>query len=124
MTVLGLAPSRRALRLGDVITSSEDTQFDATDEAFFNAAEGAPATERPLTVELEALERETDEEPADPVAGERLRARRARLTQTVTEIVATLAFMSGTAFGMHIVRGPAASPRAAAPASLTTIALR
>jgi hypothetical protein len=132
MTVLGLASSRRTLRLGDVTTGDEDTQFDATDEAFFNAAEDAPATERPPTAELEAQELETDEEPADPVASERLRARRARLTQTVTEIVATLAFMAGTAFGMHMVRGPAASsraeasssPRVEASSSPTIIALR
>ena len=100
-------------------TANEDTQFDATDDAFFNAAHGdAPVSERPITLDLEAQELETDEAAVDPIASERLRARRARLTQNVAEIVATLALVSSTAFGMHFVRGSAASsPRAAAASS-------
>jgi hypothetical protein len=119
MTAFSLASCRWTLRFGIVTTRNEDRQFEAAEEAFFNAAyDDAPLSERPVTLELEAEEAEIDEGPVDPVASERLRARRARLTQGVTEIVATLAVLSGTAFGMHLVRGlPAASPRAAAATS-------
>ena len=107
MTAFSLASCRRALRFGAVTTSNENTQFEATDEALFNAGyDDAPVNERPMTLDLEAAERETDEGPADPVASERLRARRARLTQAVAEIVATLAIVSSMAFGMDLVRGP------------------
>lgn len=101
------------------MTTHEDTQFDAADEAFFNAAQDdVPVSERPSTLGLEAEAPETDDWPRDPAASERLRARRARLTQAVAEIVATLALLAGTAGGMHLVRGtateacvaPAASP--------------
>jgi len=101
-----------------VTTTKEDTQFDATDEAFFNAAnDDAPVSERPITLDLEAEASESDEAPVDPAASDRLRARRERLTQAVAEIVATLALVSGTALVMHFVRGPAGSPRAAAASS-------
>ena len=102
-------------------TSKEDTQFDAVDEAFFNAMDDdtdAAPLERPGTFDLEAQESRADEGHADPIASERLRARRARLTQAVGEIVATLAAVSGTAFGMNFVRGPAVpSPHVAAHSS-------
>jgi hypothetical protein len=98
-----------------VATTSEGTGFDATDEAFFNAAyDDAPVSEPPAILDLEAEAPETDELPSDLAASERLQARRARLTQAVAEIVATLALVAGTAGVMHLVRGPAASsPRAA-----------
>lgn len=99
-------------------TTDQGTQFEASDEAFFNAAyDDAPVSERPITLDLEPEEPETDEPPLDPIASERLRARRARLTQSVAEIVATLAILSSTAFGMHLVRGSAASSSVAAAAS-------
>jgi hypothetical protein len=118
MTAFSLASCRRTLRFGVVTTREEDMQFEAADEAFFNAADDAPVSERPITLDLEAEEGETDGAPADSVVSGRLRARRARLTQAVAEIVATLAILSTTAFGMHVVRGLSApSPRAAAPSS-------
>jgi hypothetical protein len=105
-----------------VATTNADTEFDATDEAFFNAAyDDAPVSEPPITLDLEAEAAEAGEWARDPAASERLQARRARLTQTVAEIVATLALVAGTAGCMHLVRGPAASsPRAVAPSGATS----
>ena len=107
MTEFNLAIWRRTLRLG-AVTSNEDTQFDATDEAFFHAIhDDSPVSERSVTLELEAHDREADHQPADPAESEHFRAHRARLRQTVVEIVATLALVSSTAFGMDLVRGSA-----------------
>jgi hypothetical protein len=104
-----------------VTTSNEDVQFDATDEAFFNAAyDDAPVSEHPVTFDLEAETPETEAWPRDPAASERLRARRARLTQAVAEIVATLALVAGTAGCLHVVRGPDAVARAALSSSPTS----
>ncbi len=108
------------------MTTTEETQFDATDEAFFNAAfDDAPVSERPVSFDLEPEENpddgDSDARPADPAASQRFHARRERLTQSVAEIVATLALIAGTAGGMHLVRGPiAASPRAAAASTPTS----
>jgi hypothetical protein len=111
-----------------VTPTTEDTQFDATDEAFFNAAyDDAPVSERPVTFDLEAdhieaEQLEDDVRLVDAAASQRFQARRARLTQSVAEIVATLALVAGTAGGMHLVRGPiAASPRAAAASRPTSL---
>jgi hypothetical protein len=89
------------------VTTSE---FDATDEAFFNAAcDDAPVSEAPVTFDLEPQDPETDQTPAEAIVSERLRARRTRLTQAVVEIVTSLAMVSGLAAGMHFVRSSAAS---------------
>jgi hypothetical protein len=110
MTAFSLALRPRTLRFAAVTTSHEDTQFDATDEAFFNAPyDDGAVSERPVTLDVEEQGRETDEGLPDPVESERLRARRARLNQTVVEIVSTLALMSSMAFGMELARGSAAS---------------
>jgi hypothetical protein len=89
------------------VTTSE---FEATDEAFFNAAyDDAPVSEAPVTFDLEAQEPETEQTPAEAMVSERLRARRTRLTQAVVEIVSSLALVSSLAAGMHLVRSSAAS---------------
>jgi len=109
MTGFSLAMCRRALTLA-AVTSRGDTQFDAIDEAFFHAADAdSPASERPVTLELEAEDSEADQGPPDRAESERLRARRAGFTQMVVEIVATLALVSSAAFGMNLVRGSAGS---------------
>jgi hypothetical protein len=93
-------------------------EFDATDEAFFNAAyDDAPVSEAPVTLELEAQEPETDQTPAEAMVIERLRGRRTRLTQAVVEIVTSLALVSSLAAGMHLVRSSAASSAREAAAS-------
>lgn len=124
MTPSGLASRQRTFRFPAVTTTHEDGQFDAADEAFFNAAyddaraDGALMSERPVTIDLEEEEQETAARPLDAAALQRLQARQARLTQRVSEIVATLALLSATALGMHYARGPASTPQAAAsPAS-------
>ena len=121
MTGLGLALCQETLTLGAVTTSDENAPFDATDEAFFNAAyEDSPVSERPVTLELDSPDAEADEELPDPVEHERLRARRARLTQTVVEIVGTLALVSSTAFGMDLVRASARAAASSSPAARHT----
>ena len=86
------------------------SEFDATDEAFFNAAyDDGPVSEAPVAFDVEAQEPEPDQSPAEALLSERLRARRTRLNQAVVEIVASLALVSSLAAGMHLVRSSAAS---------------
>jgi hypothetical protein len=120
MTAFSLALWPRALRF-DAVTH-EDNSFDATDEAFFRAAyDDTPASESAITLELDAEEDEREQPAVDVAVSQRLQARRARLTQAVAEIVATLALVSGTAGALHLVRGPAgSSPRPPAATSSPT----
>jgi len=120
-----VAPSPQAVRFCAVMTQPE-TRFDEATEAFFDAGcEEAPDSQRPVTLDLELDELESEEIAPTSARVVYLDARRERLKRAVAEIVATLAGVAGLAFGMNSARGTAApSQHAAATSAVVQSAVR